>query len=126
MAQIPIPEPWRKAVCAVLATEARNLIDWTIDAAKDYDADATATKMRADDPDPAWQNEVYGPFRDALSNPSITGCPVTMASPPGETYEFYFKFKHEWYYGKILLRPDKKQIVIFSAHRPRKAKLICE
>lgn len=29
-------------------------------------------------------------------------------------------------YGKILLRPDRKRVVIFSAHRPLKPKLSCE
>lgn len=49
-----------------------------------------------------------------------------MAAPPGETYEFFFSFLGERFYGKILLRPDRKRVVIFSAHRPLKIKLSCE
>lgn len=54
------------------------------------------------------------------------GCCCHMDTPPGETYEFYFHFKGQQLYGKILLRADRKRIVIFSAHRPLKPKLSCE
>lgn len=127
MAQQAIPDPWRKAVCAVLETEATDsLIEWKTDAERRYEADAAAAKIRAGDSDPAWRYEVYRPFRDYLSLPQPTGCPVTMETPPGETYEFYFHFLKERFYGKILLRPDRKRVVIFSAHRPLKPKLSCE
>ena len=127
MAQIEIPETWRKQVCAILETEATDrLIEWTTDAERRYEADATAAKMRAGDTDPAWRYEVYRPFRDFLSSPNPTGCPITMDSPPGETYEFYFVFIGEKFYGKMLLRPDRKRVVIFSAHRPLQPKLRCE
>lgn len=127
MAQQPILEQWRKEVCAILKTEATDrLIEWTGDAEQDYEADATATKMRKGDFDPVWYNEVYEPFRKFLSSPNPTGCLVTMATPPGETYEFFFDFLGEQYYGKILLRKDRKRVMIFSAHRPRKATLSCD
>lgn len=70
--------------------------------------------------------EVYRPFRDFLSSPAPAGCLVTMERPAGETYEFYFDFLGERYYGKILLCTDRKRLCIFSAHRPRKPKLSCE
>jgi len=127
MAQIEIPQQWRTTVCAILKTEATDrLVEWTFDAEQRYEADATATKLRAGDTDPVWRNEVYRPFTDFLSSPHPTGCLVTMQSPPGETYEFYFPFLGKQFYGKILLRTDCKRIVIFSAHRPLKAKLSCE
>lgn len=127
MAQIEIPEGWRKQVCTILATEATDsLIEWTTDAEKRYEADATAVKALAGDTDPVWRHEVYRPFRDFLAGPNPTGCLVTMGSPPGETCEFYFPFLRMGFYGKILLRPDRKRIVIFSAHKPLKGKLSCE
>ena len=127
MAQIEIPEVWRNQVCAILATEATDsLIEWKYDAEIRYEADATAAKMLAGDNDPAWRYEVYRPFRDFLSSPHPTGCPVTMQTPSGETYEFFFRFLGEKFYGKILLRTDRKRVVIFSAHRPLKPKLSCE
>jgi|SRR5579859_791720 len=117
MAQQVIPESWRKDVCAILATEATGiLIEWTIDAEMRYQAT----------PGALWNYEVYQPFIDYLSSSSPTGCPATMDKPPGETHEFYFTFKGQRLYGKILLRTDRKRIVIFSAHPPLKARLSCE
>jgi hypothetical protein len=117
MAQMEIPEGWRKQVCAILATEATGtLIRWTIDAEKRYQAGS----------DFAWKNEVYQPIRDYLSAPHPTGCLIPMADPPGETYEFLFPFKRKQFYGKILLRTDRKRVVVFSAHIADYAKLSCE
>lgn len=82
--------------------------------------------MRAGDTDAVWRYEVYQPCRKFLLSGAPIGCPVNMATPPGETYEFYFDFLGEKFYGKILLRPDRKKIVIFSAHRPLKKLLSCE
>ena len=49
MAQIEIPEPWRKQVCAILATEATGtLIEWTHDAERGFAAsffDAWETQL---------------------------------------------------------------------------------
>jgi hypothetical protein len=58
MAQQEIPAPWRQAVCAALETEDGRRIEWTLDAEQDYEADATAAKMRAGDADPVWRYEV--------------------------------------------------------------------
>lgn len=126
MAQQELPVQWRNAVCAVLETENGQLIEWTYDAETRYEADATAAKMRAGDDDAVWRPEVYQPFRKFLSSARPTGCLVNMASPPGETHEFFFEFLGEQFYGKILLRPDRKRVVIFSAHRPLKQELSCD
>ena len=49
-----------------------------------------------------------------------------MDYPVGETYEFLCMFKEKEAYGKILLRPAAKGIVILSAHPPLKNKLDCD
>jgi len=117
MAQQEIPGEWLKDVCAVLVTEETgNQIQWTVDAETRYQAT----------PDALWNYEVYKPLLDYLSSPHPEGCSVTMGTPPGETYEFYFTFKRRRLYGKILLRTDRNRIVIFSAHPPLKPKLSCE
>jgi hypothetical protein len=117
MAQVAIPELWRRDVCAVLATEASGtLIEWTFDATTRFESDSGFS----------WPYEAYQALRSFLSGASPMGCLVTMAKPSGETYEFYFAFKRTRFYGKILLRPDSERVVIFSAHRPLKPKLSCE
>lgn len=117
MAQIEIPELWRNQVCAILATEETGkLIEWT------YDAEREFTRSFLD----AWDNQLYASFQSFLTGPGPTGCPVNMKNTPGETYEFLFPFKGKTTYGKILLRADRKHVIIFSAHLPEKTKLSCE
>jgi hypothetical protein len=117
MAQIPIPEQWRKQVCAILETgETGRLIEWKDDAAKRFEASYLG----------AWPYETYDAFLSYFRKSNPTGCPKAMDHPVGETYEFLFTFKGEEAYGKILLRPNGKGVVIFSAHRPLKNKLDCD
>lgn len=117
MPQTTIPEQWRTDVCAILQTEATGrLIEWTDDATKRFEASYLE----------AWTYEMYDSFRAYLDGPNPTGCPKTMDSPPGETYEFFFTFKGQKSYGKILLRTDRKAVVIFSAHCALKDKLDCD
>jgi hypothetical protein len=113
-----IPSDWLRPVCAILAKEDTNLIRWTQDCTIRFEADFLFAQ--------AWTYEVYPSLRAALSSPGITGCPVNMAHPAGTTWEFYFLFKNRRSYGKILLRPNHQQIVLFSAHLPLKPKLSCE
>ena len=117
MAQIEIPETWRTAVCAILGTEATGrLIEWTKDAQTRFKADSDA----------GWNYELYDALKTFLTVGPATGCLVTMEVPPGETYEFYFQFHAKTFYGKILLRSDRKRVLIFSAHLPRKPRLSCK
>lgn len=116
MALQPIPEQWREEVCAILKTEATGKIQWTNDARQRYEST----------PGALWSYEVYRPLIDFLSSPNPMGCHPTMDTPPGDTYEFYFTFKGQQLYGKILLRTCRQKIIIFSAHTPLKAKLFCE
>ena len=117
MAQIEIPEPWRKKVCAILATEETGtLIEWTDDAEDEFQASFVGT----------WQSQMYAAFQMFFEGNRPTGCPVQMKKSAGETYEFLFKFKGKVTYGKILLRPDQQRITVFSAHLPEKPKLSCD
>jgi len=117
MGQAEISLTWRRDVCAVLATEQTGiLIEWTADARTRYEADSNFE----------WEFELYDAFKRFLSSPQPLGCLVAMAKPAGETYEFFFQFKGTRFYGKILLRTDRKRIVVFSAHRPLKARLSCD
>jgi hypothetical protein len=70
--------------------------------------------------------QAHDALHQYLNTGKPSGCPVTMDTPSGETYEFLFPFKAKTFYGKILLRTDRQRIVIFSAHRPLKSKLSCE
>ena len=90
MAQIEIPEKWRKDVCAVLATEAKEKIEWKVDAEIRYEADATAAKLRQGDSDPVWRYEVYQPLIDFLSSPNPKGCLITMERRQERRMSFSF------------------------------------
>ena len=117
MALSEIPQDWRTAVCAVLETEETGtLIEWTGDARRRYESDSNF----------GWDHQAYHALRAFLSSRHPMGCPLIMKKPTGETYEFYFPFKDTTFYGKILLRPDRQHVVLFSAHRPLKSKLSCE
>lgn len=117
MPQITIPHQWRNSVCAILETGATGeVIAWTDDAAKRFEASYLD----------AWPHEIYEAFMSYFAKSNPTGCSKTMDYPIGETYEFLFPFKGEEAYGKILLRPNAKGIVIFSAHVPLKDRLDCD
>jgi hypothetical protein len=116
MAQQEIPEQWRKAVCAALASGDAALIYWEPTGRKRYEAI----------PGCDWAYEAHDAFRHYLLQLHPTGCHKVMDVPPGETYDFFFQFKGRKFYGKILLRTDRRRIVVFSAHLPAFAKLSCE
>jgi len=104
MAQVEMQASWRNDVCSALATESSGtIIEWTADARKRYEADSNF----------AWEYEVYEALRAFLSSPRPFGCPVVMATPVGETYEFFFPFKGAQFYGKLPLRTDRKRIHVF-------------
>lgn len=112
----PIPAVWRQTVCAALKCGSNG-------------ARFTTTGGQR------WQNEFPAAFRYELeaafirflSAPQALGCPVRMDHPPGETWEFFFSFRDEKLYGKLLLKKsDGKSVIIFSAHRPSRPTLHCE
>lgn len=117
MAQIAIPTSWLQAVSKILqkGTVGREIV-WTLDALSAFEADFLG----------AWPFQAHDDFRRHLSGVAVTGCPITMKTPAGTTYEFMFNLKSKNTYGKILLTSDQKKIYIFSAHLPLKTKLSCE
>lgn len=118
MAQVEISKEWRDAVCAVLKTEdtTNRIIRWTSDARTRYESDFLGL----------WPYQVYAAMRRYLESDNATGCPKSMDHPTGETYEFFFELNKAKTYGKILLRPDRIRIVLFSAHFPARETLSCE
>jgi len=116
MAQQEIPAQWRNDVCAILASGDKSLIHWDPLGRKRYEAT----------PGCHWTYEAQDAFGYFLSQPCPTGCHVLTMETPGETYDFFFQFKGQKFYGKILLRTDRRRIILFSAHPPLKEKLFCE
>ena len=109
---IPIPESWRKAVCRILQTGNRSLIDLKIRAQDEWNA---ATNH-------AFFYELWNDLEDALNNPAVLGKKHIMKEP-GETYAFLFthyldreRKKSRPMYSKICLCPDNTIIIIYSAH----------
>ena len=126
MAQQELPVQWRQDVCAVLKTGSSAVIEWTFEGEQRYDEDACEAKMLAGEVDVAYPDEVYPCFIKYLSSAQPTGCLKNMAKPPGETYDFFFEFFDQKFYGKILLRPECNRVLIFSAHFPEGPFLSCE
>jgi hypothetical protein len=116
MPQIEIPKLWRDKVCEILASGNGTLIHWDRLGRKRYEAT----------PGCDWTYEAEDAFRNYLSQARPTGCRVTTMDTPGETYDFFFPFKEQKFYGKILLRTDGKRLIIYSAHPPLRDKLFCE
>jgi len=118
MAQMEIPEVWRRDLCAVLRSgRSGHELEWTFDAATRFQSSFNF----------AFQNELYPILSQFFEGPPVpTGCLIVMNTPVGETYEFLFQFNGQKTYGKILLRKSRKAIMIFSAHLPLKPKLSCD
>ncbi|GEM_PF-380826 len=109
---IPIPEAWRKAVCAILHSGDRDRIDLKRRA---WDEWNSVTNH-------AFQYELFNALEDALSNAEVEGKRHEM-DEPGETYAFFFFHNGRRLYSKICLCPDGTVIIIYSAHPPNKETL---
>lgn len=112
----PIPPAWCAAVCAAFKSGDSKLIAFTEGGRRQWQNEFPA----------AFRYHLEAAFIQALSAHDVRGCPVNMDSPPGETWEFFFTHFGTKTYGKVLLRTDKKSVVIFSAHRPQRPTLRCE
>ncbi|MGA2802672.1 MAG: hypothetical protein ABSE97_09955 [Verrucomicrobiota bacterium] len=109
MAQQVIPEPWRKDVCAILATEATGtLIEWKIDAEKRYQAT----------PDALWNYEVYQPFIDFLSSPAPTGVTSRWIRPQEKPMSFISLSRGSGYMGKFCYAPTGNELSFFQHTHP--------
>lgn len=116
MSAQPIPEAWRRSVCADLRARGKRLEM----KASCYE------RWQEDFPDETYLSLLHD-FEYMLSR-TLQGCPVVLDPPAaeGETWEFWFMHGNEKVYGKILLRKDGKGIVIYSAHLPEYRFLECE
>jgi hypothetical protein len=112
MPLLSLPPVWRTAVCAALERSP----DW-----KDSGWQRCLLEFPNNFP-----SEFLPVVARFLKSSDPKGCAVQMDSPPGETYEFFFEFEGSKIYGKILLRTDRKRILIYSMHRPTGPRLRCE
>ena len=110
---VPIDPAWRKTVVALLRAQSSQSIKWEPTGEK---------RFQADYPD-KWRYDAYDAFIAYLESADPRGYEVQMDHPQGTTWEFLFPFDGKSAYGKILLTPDGKKLVIFSAHRPLREKL---
>jgi len=70
----------------------------------------------------AFLYQLFVTLEDTLSQPEVYGSEKKM-DEDGIAYAFYFTFEEQKMYAKVLLHPDGKVIIIYSAHRPQKEKL---
>jgi hypothetical protein len=116
MALQPIPKAWLRQVSATLRTGTSREIQRTGDFSQ---------RLQHDFPS-LFDSRVIAAFLRFLESTKPHGCPVTMDYPAGETWEFWFTLDGKRTYGKILLRTDKRRILLLSAHLPEKQWLRCE
>lgn len=116
MALQPIPQVWLRCVASILKKGTSREIRRT---------QTFSQKFQLSFPD-AFEDSVIHYFLQFLEGSYPTGCPVTMDHPPGDTWEFWFIYKGQKTYGKILLRTDRQHIILHSAHLPEKTYLRCE
>lgn len=109
----PIPEAWRTAVISALK-------------ARKFKFTGKGWNQWQNGFPGAFRQELVDDFVSALSMPNVSGCPVQMDYPEGQTWEFWFSHMGFKAYGKILLETDQMNLLIQSAHHPRKPKLSCE
>jgi hypothetical protein len=115
MALQSLPPKWCALVCAALR-HGRQRAHFT---------ETGGRRWQTEFPD-AFRYELDDAFIRFLSGPAPLGCPVTLDYPPGETWDFYFPFRNQRLYGKLLLSIDHRTVLILSAHKPDKPKLRCE
>jgi hypothetical protein len=103
----PIPDAWKKSVCKILlAGDQRSII-----------VKKTTALIPWQDTFPnAFIYDLYGALADSLMQPSICGEKKTM-DEDGIAYAFHFTYETRRLFAKVLLSPDEKVIIIYSAHR---------
>jgi hypothetical protein len=113
---VPIPQDWLDDVCAALRSDK----DWRIRATADF-SDKFYKSFQG-----STQFDVEEAFLDYLEGPNPVGCPVQMDYPAGTTWDFFFQFCGTKTYGKILLRTDRRRILLLSGHLPNRPNLRCD
>ena len=108
--EVQIPAEWREAVCRILLTHDKHLIDSIPQADRDWHSTYPN----------AWDSERDDALAAALSNDGVTGLHITDMIPPCDAYAFWFSFQEDRLYGKVGLTPDGRIVIIFSSHRPRR------
>jgi len=68
-----------------------------------------------------FEYQLYTVLEETLEGGTVKGKRVDWLHPAGEGYAFFFEFEGRKVYGKInLLTPERRIILILSAHIPRK------
>ncbi|MDD2707552.1 MAG: hypothetical protein PHV34_06035 [Verrucomicrobiae bacterium] len=106
----PIPSLWRKSVCGILRAGVNDSIFTTFQADRDWAAAF---------PD-AWDYDRFDAIIRALEAKEAGGRQIMDMDEDGETYAFWFHFRGKKIYGKINLLPNRKMIILYSSHTPRK------
>ena len=105
----PIPEPWRKAVVAILRKRTPGArIEIRQRARQDWKDTFLA----------AFDYQLLEVLAKTLAQP-VEGNQVFDMTPPGEIYEFFFYHESKRMFGKVGLH-DTTLVIVFSAHTPLK------
>jgi hypothetical protein len=106
----PIPEVWKKDVCAILRSAERKHIIMRESARLAWSATFPAE----------WTHDLYEALEESLEDPQILGRQIEDMEEPGEVYAFWFRCEGKKLYAKIGLEPGRRRLIIYSAHLPRK------
>lgn len=108
-----IPVEWRQAVIRAIRARRSNFTEL---GRRKWDASFPG----------GFKSELEDDLVSFLNNSDARGCPVTMDSPLGITWEFWFRHRDQRTYGKLMLEAGTDRVLIFSAHLPERPKLRCE
>jgi len=105
-----IPAGWLKAVCEALI-QGGDRVTITGTAWNRWESIFPNT----------FKPDLYAVLARFLSKGSVVGRRIYGMRPEGEVYAFFFDYKEHRLYGKINLRlPEKRIVLILSAHLPDK------
>lgn len=110
---VKIPAKWKNIVLNILKEAEDNTIIVRERARLDWEATFL----------PSFLYQLYLALADELEDPDIEGKKEVMKEP-GETYAFFFHHQQRKLYAKICLSPDKREIIIYSAHLPLKGDIL--
>lgn len=109
----PIPRGWRDAVRHILHARAWNRITVTIRAQHEWDMTFPC----------GYPWDLFDALEKTVARTDLVGRRIPDLRPPGEAYEFFFEHDGKTLYGKVnLLLPERKTVIVVSAHPPYKGK----